>query len=373
MKKIVLILISLFIFENSFSQNWMWDTLVSSDGVINLIKDNNNHVYTYTKHRSNVAKYDYEGQLLWQKYFPGIELQSVICFEDHIYFIANFCCSITFEGTLISGSGDDDILIAKYNSNGTFIWVKMIASSGKDSGGDICIEKNSNLLITGCSSGPTDYSGTLIPKSTNRDLFIARYDLSGNFLNSFFSNFMGCSDIDCGSTGLEIETDHNNDIILLAGVHGKVQIDTAIIENYYSGWFIKMDSSFNMKWISSVESHGYACYSSNMMVNSENEILYTLNQYWNAAWYGKLKKLSNDGTVFTTLLSENFGHINGIDLDTFDNVYFAGEYFNYSFDGTPPTQSFLHYGRINAADSLDWLYVDSAYSKRSGYDIAVQD
>ena len=45
------------------------------------------------------------------------------------------------------------------------------------------------------------------------------------------------------STGLEIEVDSNNDIILLAGIHAKVEMDAIIFDDYYSSYFISFWNS----------------------------------------------------------------------------------------------------------------------------------
>ena len=38
--------------------------------------------------------------------------------------------------------------------------------------------------------------------------------------------------------------------------------------------------------------------------------------------------------------------------------------------GEPPSKFYLNYGKTNSTGSLQWLITDSAYSQRTGYDIA---
>lgn len=362
----------LFLFVKSLpAQTWTWDSLIVSDFPISLVKDHMNNVYTFTRNKPGLVKYNSSGDLIWQKTFPAL-IRSVICGRDNmVYVTGRFGWPMTIDSETLISAGLNDIFIVKFDENGTLVWLNQISSEGNEEAGDLCLDKTNKLLVTGSCYDTTNFSGTIIPKVPNRDLFLARYDLAGNFEAAFFASFMGTTGSETGSAGIEIEVDTNNDIILLAGVHGNVQIDTTVFSDSYSAYFIKLDSAFRIQWNKKSETN-YMTYVNNVMINSSNEIIYTVNRIWHYANYGKLNMLSADGTTITNYLNEDQGQIYGIDLDYLDNIYFASHgSIIQSMSGAVPNISSLHYGKMNSVGVTEWLIVDSAQSGRTGYDIAV--
>lgn len=197
MKKYILCCCLILVFKILPAQTWTWDSLVISDGPISLVKDHLDHVYTFTQHRNVLAKYNSTGNLLWQKIFPAysVEIMNVICGGDNvIYLTGTFYESITIDSQTITSAGSADIFVAKLDESGVVIWLRQISSKGNEESGDLCLDKANKLLITGSTSDTTNFSGTVVPKAANRDLFITRYDLAGNFETAFFASFISSSD-----------------------------------------------------------------------------------------------------------------------------------------------------------------------------------
>jgi hypothetical protein len=77
----------------------------------------------------------------------------------------------------LSGSnvGNTDIWIAKYNTNGTQIWIKQFGSTLADNSQEIGTDSKGNIYIGGSTSG--DIANTNIG---NEDIWLAKYDSNGN-------------------------------------------------------------------------------------------------------------------------------------------------------------------------------------------------
>lgn len=92
-----------------------------------------------------LAKYSSDGILIWQKILGGAGIDIwkgvVTDTENNIY---------TTGYTTSEGTGGNDILIAKYSSNGTLIWQRTLGGTGvNDSGYSIKINQTNDIYITG--------------------------------------------------------------------------------------------------------------------------------------------------------------------------------------------------------------------------------
>jgi hypothetical protein len=121
-------------------------------------------------------KFSANGTELWQKAFNssdsnranGITTDS----SDNIY--------ITGEtsGSLINNNnvGGIDYYVAKYDVNGSQLWVKQFGTSSEDHSTGVSAEKNGNVYVTGYSNGNLPGNSN----SGNNDAFVVKYDANGN-------------------------------------------------------------------------------------------------------------------------------------------------------------------------------------------------
>ena len=81
-----------------------------------------------------------------------------------------------------------NVYLAKYDINGNYLWVKNIAISASYGGSSMVMDANGDILITGFYSGtnvdfdPGPGIATKSSLSGSTDIFIAKYDASGNYL-----------------------------------------------------------------------------------------------------------------------------------------------------------------------------------------------
>jgi hypothetical protein len=78
------------------------------------------------------------------------------------YVTGFFSNSINFDnGNLISSAGGKDIFIAKYDGSGQLAWVKGIGGSGDDEGKDIVVDNNGGIYLLGNFSSVVDFDPSI--------------------------------------------------------------------------------------------------------------------------------------------------------------------------------------------------------------------
>tara|TARA_R110000803_G_scaffold22407_1_gene55803 strand:- start:335 stop:1633 length:1299 start_codon:yes stop_codon:yes gene_type:complete len=114
-----------------------------------------------------LAKYNSAGTIQWQRVLGGTEQdfgKSVaIDSSDNVYVTGN---------SLSAGAGSYDFLIVKYNSAGTIQWQRTLGTTGSDAGNSIAIDSGDNLYIF----GTPDF---LLAKLPNDGSLTGTYTLNG--------------------------------------------------------------------------------------------------------------------------------------------------------------------------------------------------
>ncbi|MCP4147806.1 MAG: hypothetical protein GY757_08645, partial [bacterium] len=133
-----------------------------------------------------IAKFDSSGNLMWVKRAGGSNYDegTAITVDDsgNLFLTGYFIGTATFENTALTSFGDRDIFIARYDSSGNLAWVKQAGSTGEDEGNSITTDSAGNLLVTGAFTGSAAFANTVITSNGFSDIFIAKYDVTGNLV-----------------------------------------------------------------------------------------------------------------------------------------------------------------------------------------------
>jgi hypothetical protein len=92
---------------------------------------------------------------------------------------------ITFPGSAqtLTANGDNDIFVAKYDLNGTLLWAKSTGGYGGEKALGVTFDNSGNVYICGNYKDTVNFHGTTMLYPTGeRDIFVAKYDSNGNFL-----------------------------------------------------------------------------------------------------------------------------------------------------------------------------------------------
>jgi hypothetical protein len=110
--------------------------------------------------------------------------------SSNVYITGSFVFTADFDpgaGVVdLTSTGSSDIFLAKYNSAGTYVWAKRFGSTGSDIGYGIVVNSTSDVYLTGVFNGTVDFNtgGTAatLTSAGSGDVFLARYDASGNYV-----------------------------------------------------------------------------------------------------------------------------------------------------------------------------------------------
>ena|ERR1035437_2554253 len=130
-----------------------------------------------------IAKYDADGNCLWVKQNSKPNGMNILVdASGNIYVTGTFIGTATFGTIQLSSYGDNDIYIAKYDSDGNCIWAKQAGGSSDDFSYGISIDANKNCYITGYFYGTVVFGAIQLDTYGGPDIFIAKYGPDGNCL-----------------------------------------------------------------------------------------------------------------------------------------------------------------------------------------------
>ncbi|MES2590691.1 MAG: SBBP repeat-containing protein [Bacteroidota bacterium] len=141
-------------------------------------------------HDIYLAKYSSSGTLDWIKTGGGPlgdYAEALYCDGTSLYVsgeIEGYGTTITFENSPITLTtiGDNDIFLAKYDLSGNLLWALNEGGNQSDKALGVTADNNGNVYVCGYYKDVADFSGTSITAiGTNRDIFIAKYDMNGVF------------------------------------------------------------------------------------------------------------------------------------------------------------------------------------------------
>ncbi len=244
----------------------------------------------------------------------------------------------------IPNTGYQNIFIAKYDSSGNALWAKSIPSYGNDGPSNIATDGNGNIYLVGTYTKPTQsgiyyyiIGNDTLYYSGGKDIFIAKFDTSGNILWAKSAGgtaddyvYAVCTD----AAGNACITGYSgSDSLILSP-------DTLIRPNFFTA---KYDQAGNLLWAKAGNGVG----------NNPNSISADASGNIYVAGSFNSPTLGYDSIVLTNLGLDNsfivkydvqgrvkwaqsFGgnaedYVNGVTTDIYGDIYVTGNFFSYYF------------------------------------------
>ncbi len=107
-----------------------------------------------------------------------VELDSA----GNVYLAGYINGSVTLGTTTLNGAGGNDILAAKLDPDGNWLWAKRAGSTALDIGMEISLDADANLYMTGYFSGTAEFSSGTLTSLGSTDIFAAKFDPNGNWM-----------------------------------------------------------------------------------------------------------------------------------------------------------------------------------------------
>ncbi len=169
-----------------------------------------------------ILKLNPSGMRMWSTYYGGsgedyaFGLTQDLSGNIYITGSTNSSNGIAITGAFKTtfGGGNDDAFVAKFSPGGFPIWATYFGDNGGDAAGDIAVDGNNNVLITGDTYSYTGIatSGAFqtIYAGGNSDAYIAKFNASGTILQ--WATYYGSTGVE-RAKGLTSDTSGNIYII----------------------------------------------------------------------------------------------------------------------------------------------------------------
>jgi len=99
----------------------------------------------------------------------------------NIFVTGDFRGTVLFGDTTLTSAGTLDMFIAKYNVDGNFLWVNQAGATGGALGYGVVTDGSGNIIVAGDFWGMANFGGDTT-LTTAGGIFIAKYDGDGNLL-----------------------------------------------------------------------------------------------------------------------------------------------------------------------------------------------
>ncbi len=195
-----------------------------------------------------VIKNDSSGVLQFVKKIGGSNNDKVLSIDvssnGDFAVTGYFSESLTLDNTTINAAGEQDIFVAKFESNGNLIWIKNFGGSNVEQGNAIHHDNNGNLIITGEFSGTCDFGGIALTAVSNSiDVFILKLNSQGEVL--WVKKGSGSAT----DRGVDVAIDDNGGIYVCGEFSDTVEFDVVHNNQMYNAMFlIKYSPSGQEQW-----------------------------------------------------------------------------------------------------------------------------
>ena len=132
-----------------------------------------------------IAKLNSDGTYAWANKAGGLGNEYVKSIKSQndgsSFIIGTFTGVASFGGTSLNSFGGEDTFIAKLNANGSFSWVTQAGGFNKDYGIDISPLADGSTLIIGEFTGEANFGNIKLTSAGNSDVYIAKLNINGEF------------------------------------------------------------------------------------------------------------------------------------------------------------------------------------------------
>jgi hypothetical protein len=124
---------------------------------------------------------------LWSKRF-GDAATSQIGYSVAVDGAGNVLLTGEFDGTVdfgggpLTSAGSGDVFLAKFDRSGNHLWSKRFGDAGGEVGYSVAVDGTGNVLLAGSFTGTVDFGGGPLASAGYFDVFVAKFDSAGNHL-----------------------------------------------------------------------------------------------------------------------------------------------------------------------------------------------
>lgn len=310
------------------------------------------------------------------------------------YVTGYFSGLANFGTTTLTSAGVTDVFLSKYNASGQHQWTVQAGGSSIDRGVAVRVGPSNDVFLTGFFSATADFSGTSATAAGQQDVFVARYDGSGNLV---WLTTAGGSMVDEPAA---LELDASGNIAITGQFQGTATFGATTFTSQTNPttsapgidvFVARLDANGNFLW--SVQ--GAAPFTDrglDVAHTATGEVLVT-GQFSDTITFGNaynnnllngiflIKFDANGNDVWFRRIGAATNNIAyGLACDNADNVYITGDFagtlifFDPQSSNTnlsDPLPEAIFLAKYDAAGSLLWATSDGSNSAVSARDVAL--
>jgi uncharacterized protein (AIM24 family) len=134
-----------------------------------------------------LAKFSRDGAHLWSKRFGNADHHELVFLvvdgSDKVVISGGVSGPVDFGGGLLTSAGSDDIYLAKFDGSGNHLWSKLFGDSSWQAAESIAKDNSGNIVIAGRFEGTVNFGGdALTCVGGFDDIFVAKFSPSGDHL-----------------------------------------------------------------------------------------------------------------------------------------------------------------------------------------------
>lgn len=322
------------------------DIFASADGNVYVIGSFTNNILvegTVYESKGNadiyLLKYNPDGQLLWTKVVGGKGVDEAVAVvsdnSGNVYVTGTFLDTLAVENRqVINLNNSPDIFLIKFNAQGNLIWLKHYGGNGYDHPGDLVVDQEGALYLSGGFEGSAEIGGTVINSATEGNSFLLKLSPAGErvWLTQFG---------DVAPTNIKLAVKSTNNIIVGGDFSNSLNIQTKTLNggSQTAAFVAEFSSNGTIIWLKKA-TDGEASSSLSALSVDDTDAIYIggsfISVYENEAFQiddsyytgsgGFLAKFTAKGAAdwSTRLTSAPFNYVSDIAIDPHNNVFASG-------------------------------------------------
>jgi hypothetical protein len=229
----------------------------------------------------------------------------------------------TFADKTVSIAGNADIILAKFDKSGKVIWVKTAGGTSDDVGLAITTTSDGSIIIGGTYDTQATFDTHVEKGKTGSNLFIAKYDSSGNFV--------WIKTIGFGQYKVSICVTSDDSIVVTTFYDSTTHVNATVVTYGSLDIFVaKYDNNGEMKW--SAYGGGTGSDFPGKVSPSSDGGVYLIGSFKSSATFGTKTVTSKGGTDLFILKYSSTGDVEWIRTEG-DTNDISGELVIESSDG----------------------------------------
>lgn len=300
------------------AQQWTWTKSFPNSPMRLMDEDTLGNIYL-TKNlptdSTELLKLDINGNPIWSHSLNCI-INKISVGRNNLVVAASYSGTFTLGAYNFTCSGLSDGLLISFDLNGNVKWAKHCNGLNNNSVNSVEISNSGNIF----TAATNDSIGTFSGVSFVSGFHVCVFDSAGLLLNNFqiFSQ-------SARTTGLTVDNLEN---VYLTGLFhdSNITVGTTTVscpDTYHGGYFIaKLQKNGSEYWAKSSITD-YKMDISNLAINSNYEVYYTISETYDQE---HLFKLSPTGNLLwkKTFGSTMYGGVSSLKIDKSNNIYAVG-------------------------------------------------